>query len=114
MIAKIQELGDAQSRVKARHMLLQKAIGVFPEEVQAYEKISMLSWLLPLTAIIGSLMDTILVVVFMKLAHPWKDILFGQMEQTEETQQIESDIQDVQSKNQDIFLLLSKNRQSQL
>ena len=95
-------------------MLLQKAIGVFPEEKQAYEKISMLSWLLPLTAIIGSFMDTILVVVFMKLAHPWKDILFGQMEQTEETQPIELDIQDVQSKNQVIFLLLSRNRQSQL
>ena len=91
------------SQVKARHMLLQKAIGVFPEEEQAYEKISMLSWLLPLTAIIGSLIDTILVAVFMKLAHPWKDILFGQMEQTEETQPIELDIQDVQSKNQVIF-----------
>ena len=105
------------SRVKARHMLLQKAIGVFPEEEQAYEKISMLSWLLPLTAIIGSLMDTILVVVFMKLAHPWKDILFGQMEQTEKTQPIEStDIQDMQSSNQVIFspLFVSKKRQTHL
>ena len=95
-------------------MLLQKAIGVFPEEEQAYEKISMLSWLLPLTAIIGSLMDTILVVVFMKLAHPWKDILFGQMEQTEEIQPIELDIQDVQSKNQVIFFPLFENKQTQL
>ena len=102
------------SRVKARHLLLQKAIGVFPEEKQAYETISVLSWLLPLTAILGSLIDTILVAVFMKLAHPWKDILFGEMEQTEETQPIELDIQDVQSKNQVIFLILSKNRQSQL
>ena len=91
------------SRVKARHLLLQKAIGVFPEEKQAYENILMFSWLLPLTAIIGCLMDTILVVIFMKLAHPWKDILFGQMEQTEETKPIESDIQDVPSKNQVIF-----------
>ena len=87
---------------------------MFPEEKQAYETISMLSWLLPLTAILGSLIDTILVAVFMKLAHPWKDILFGEMEQTEETQPIELDIQDVQSKNQVIFLILSKNRQSQL
>ena len=92
------------SHVKARHELLEGAIGVFPEEKQAYEKILMLSWILPLTAIIGSLMDTILVVVFMKLAHPWKDILFGQMEQTEKTQPIEStDIQDMQSSNQVIF-----------
>ena len=88
------------SLVKARHILLQKAIGVFPEEEQAYKKISMLFWLLPLTVVIGSLIDTILVAVFMKLAHPWKDILFGQMEKTEETQPIESDIQDMQSKNQ--------------
>ena len=92
------------SRVKARHMLLQKAIGVFPEEEQAYEKISMLSWLLPLSAVIGSLIDAILVVAFMKLAHPWKDIVFGQMEPTEETQPIESiDTQDMQSNNQVIF-----------
>ena len=95
-------------------MLLQKAIGVFPEEEQAYEKISMLSWLLPLTAIIGSLVDTILVVVFMKLAHPWKDILFGETEQAEETQPIElPDIQDMQSKHQVTFLLFL-NRQTQL
>ena len=82
---------------------------MFPEEEQAYEKISMLSWLLPLTAIIGSLMDTILVVVFMKLAHPWKDILFGQMEQKEETQPTEStDIQDTRSKIQVRFPLSIK------
>ena len=84
-------------------MLLQKAIGVFPEEEQAYEKISMLSWLLPLAAIVGSLMDTILVAIFMKLAHPWKDILFGRME-PEETQLIEPT--DMQSKNQVKFLPL--------
>ena len=100
---------QSASRVKARHMLLQKAIGVFPEEEQAYEKISMLSWLLPLTAVIGSLMDTVLVVVFMKMAHPWKDILFGQMEQREGTQPIKStDIQDTKSKIQVKFTLSIK------
>ena len=85
------------SHVKARHELLEKAIGVFPEEVQAYEKISMLSWVLPLIASIGYLVDTILVVVYMKLAHPWKDILFGQMKETEEAKPIESaELQDTQ------------------
>ena len=88
------------THVKARHKLLDGAIGVFPEEKKAYETISMLSWILPLIVIIGSLVDTMLVVVFMKLAHPWKDILFGQMEQTEDTQPIGLDIQDMQSKNQ--------------
>ena len=67
----------------------------------------MLSWILPLIVIIGSLVDTILVVVFMRLAHPWKDILFGQIEKTEEAQGIEStDIQDTQSKIKVRFYLL--------
>ena len=83
---------------------------MFPEEEQAYEKISMLSWTLPLVAIIGSLIDTMLVVVFMKLVHPWKDILFGQMKETDEVQSNEStDIQDTQSKNQVIFSPLYKD-----
>ena len=83
---------------------------MFPEEEQAYEKISMLSWTLPLVAIIGSLIDTMLVVVFMKIVHPWKDILFGQMKETDEVQSNEStDIQDTQSKNQVIFSPLYKD-----
>ena len=99
------------SHIKARHELLEGAIGVFPEEKQAYEKISMLSWLLPLIAIIGALVDTILVVVFMKFSHPWKDILFSQLKETEEAQTIEStDIQEEQSKTQVRCYLLFKNR----
>ena len=99
------------SHIKARHELLEGAIGVFPEEKQAYEKISILSWLLPLIAIIGALVDTILVVVFMKFAHPWKDILFGQLKETKEAQKIESTyIQEEQSKIQVRFYLLYKNR----
>ena len=97
------------NHVKARHELLVGATGVFQEEKQAYETISMLSWILPLVALIGSLLDAILVVVFMKFAHPWKDILFGQMEQTEETQPIEAtDIQEMQSSSQVIFSILPK------
>ena len=46
-------------------------------------------------------MDSILVLVFMKFAHPWKDILFGQLKETKEAQTIEStDIQEEQSKIQ--------------
>ena len=66
----------------------------------------MLSWSLPLIVIIGSLVDIILVVVYMRLAHPWKDILFGQMKEMEEAQPIESqDIQDTQSEIQVRFPL---------
>ena len=72
----------------------------------------MLSWILPLIVIIGSLVDTLLVVVFMRLAHPWKDILFGQMKNTEEAQSesIES-TDDMQSKIQVRFSPLYENRQ---
>jgi hydrogenase-4 membrane subunit HyfE len=95
------------TNVTARHELLKKVIGVFPEEEKAYETICLLSWILPLIAIIGSLLDTILVVVFMKLAHPWKDILFGQIKKAEEAQSIEeADIQDTQSRIQVRFSLL--------
>ena len=46
----------------------------------------------------------------MKFAHPWKDILFGQLKETKEAQTIEStDIQEEQSKIQVIFNLLFKN-----
>ena len=94
------------THVKARHELLDRAIGVFPEEKQAYETISMLSWILPLIVIIGCLVDTVLVVVYMRLAHPWKDILFGQMTEMEEEQTIEStDIQITQSEIQVRFPL---------
>ena len=72
--------------------------------------ISMLSWVLPLIATIGSLVDTILVMVYMKLAHPWKDILFGQMK---EIQPIESqDIQDMQSEIQVRFSLFVEKQEN--
>ena len=59
----------------------------------------MLSWILPLIVMIGSLVDTILVVVYMRLAHPWKDILFGQMKEEEQSTE-STDIQVMQSKIQ--------------
>ena len=97
------------SHVKARHELLQGAIGVFPEEKQAHETLSILSWILPLIAIIGSFVDIILVVVFMQIAHPWKDILFGQIKELEEAQPMEStDIHDTQSKVQVRFSLFKE------
>ena len=43
----------------------------------------------------------------MRLAHPWKDILFGQLKEMEEAQPIEStDIQETQSEIQVRFSLL--------
>ena len=42
--------------------------------------VTTLSWILPTTVIVSAMLDTLLVWIYMKLAHPWKDILFGQEE----------------------------------
>ena len=40
----------------------------------------MLEWVLPLTVIIAAILDSILVWVYMKYAHPWKGILADEKE----------------------------------
>ena len=57
-------------------MLVKGAIGVFPEEEHAYWLVNKLSWILPLTIVLGAIFDVLLVYVYMRFAHPWKDILF--------------------------------------
>jgi len=63
------------SNVIARHHLLEGAIGTFPEEDEAYWRVTTLMWALPLTVTLGGLFDFSLVVVYMKYAHPWRGIL---------------------------------------
>ena len=62
--------------VNVRHMLVKGAIGVFPEEEYAYWMVNKLSWVLPLTIVSGAVIDAFLVYIYMRFAHPWKDILF--------------------------------------
>ena len=59
-----------------RHTLVKGAIGVFPEEEHAYCLVNKLSWVLPLTIICWAIVDILLVYIYMRFAHPWKDILF--------------------------------------
>ena len=73
------------SNVKSRYKLLEGAIGAFPEEEMAYWMASKLTWILPVIVILGFLVDAILVYVFMKFAHPRKDILFDQVKEDEST-----------------------------
>merc|ERR1719362_126738 len=68
------------NNIKARHELLEGAIGTFLEEDDAYARVTTLSWILPSTVILSAMLDALLVWIYMKLAHPWKDILFGQEE----------------------------------
>ena len=62
--------------VNVRHMLVKGAIGVFPEEEYAYWMLNKLSWVLPLAIVSGAIIDAFLVYIYMRFAHPWKDILF--------------------------------------
>ena len=45
--------------------------------------VTMLSWILPTAVILSAMLDALLVWIYMKIAHPWKDILFGQEEDKE-------------------------------
>ena len=59
-----------------RHKLLLETIeGVFDEEKYAYTLATGFSWILPTVIICGGLLDLILIIIYMKFAHPWKDIL---------------------------------------
>ena len=92
------------SNVNARHVLLEGAIGVFSEEELAYIKVKTLSWILPSVIITGALLDMILVFSYMKIAHPWKYILFHQENDREVIESAKNHSQDnksISSINQD-------------
>ena len=79
--------------MNTRHTLVKGAIGVFPEEEYAYWLMNTLSWILPLVIILGAIVDVLLVYIYMRFAHPWKDILFykdktSKMEENETVDQI--------------------------
>ena len=61
--------------MKTRHELLEKAIGVFPEEQDAYDLVMELFWILPTVVLVGAAVDAILVAIYMNFAHPWIKIL---------------------------------------
>ena len=76
--------------VNNRHTLVKGAIGVFPEEEYAYWLMNTLSWSLPLMIILGAIVDVILVYIYMRYTHPWRDILFYKDKKTmaEETETV--------------------------
>ena len=59
-------------------MLLEAIGGVFDEEEYAYLRITKFSWILPTIIICGGVIDLLLIVFYMKFAHPLKDILVGE------------------------------------
>ena len=66
---------NTAKNVKARHHLLKGAIGTFSEEDYGIEMINKISWIIPFTIFMGSFVDAILVYIYMKYVHQWKDIL---------------------------------------
>ena len=94
--------------MKARHELLLEAIGgAFDEEEQAYLRVTKFSWILPTIILSGGVIDLLLIVFYMKFAHPWKDILVGEntSEDTkapEKVDQVHEDISVNMTENEDV------------
>ena len=78
--------------MKGRHELLLETLGeVFDEEEHAYKMVTELSWMLPTIAICGGLLDLLFIGFYMRFAHPWKDIVFGD-EVTEKDKKARDDV----------------------
>ena len=69
------------TKVKSRHELVKGAIGVFDEEEEAYHRVIMLAWILPMVVLLGALLDNMMVYAYMRYAHPWRQILFSKQEE---------------------------------
>ena len=50
-------------------------IGVFPEEIEAYEQVSFLRWAIPVFVTLAWIVDFLLILMFHFCFHPWVDIL---------------------------------------
>ena len=57
--------------MRERHVTIKSVIGVFPEETDAFEKTTFLSWIIPFLLTIFSLLDLAMVCVYQKYLHPW-------------------------------------------
>ena len=65
--------------MRARHKLLQGSIETFREEEDACFMVSTLMWVLPLIVVIFALVDVGFVFLYMKKAHPRKDLLIDEV-----------------------------------
>ena len=61
--------------IRARHLVLQRTIGTFPEEEEAYEVASLLMWLLPLLVTVSAFLEFLILFLFNRFGHPWAGIL---------------------------------------
>ena len=61
--------------MREKHLLLRDNIGTFAKEDEAFNLLTMLSWLLPFLVVSFAILDLILAFVYLKWLHPWKIIL---------------------------------------
>ena len=62
-------------KIRARHELIAPAIGVFPQETTAYNRVTLLMWSLPPAITLLSLLDLGLFFLYQKKFHFWIGIL---------------------------------------
>ena len=61
--------------IRARHSVLQRTIGPFTQEVDAFNTASLLMWLLPLLVSMSTVLELVLLYLFNRFGHPWAGIL---------------------------------------
>ena len=83
----------------ARHQLIEGAIGTFPEEDEAYWRVTTLMWALPLAVTLAAAFDFLCVIVYMKYGHPWKGIL----SKVKKSDAIENDYDHGQSRSSNVL-----------
>ena len=55
--------------------MIYPVIGAFEEEKEAYTLVTKLCWLLPAILVLATLTDLVLVFLYEKIGHPWREIL---------------------------------------
>ena len=66
--------------MRNRHNILLETIGVWPEETIAFERLRLLCWALPTFVALATLVDVVLVLLYLNILHPWT-IIFKQVRQ---------------------------------
>ena len=62
-------------KVRERHNILLETIGVWPEETIALDRLRLLCWVLPTVVGLATLVDLVLVLLYLYTLHSWKIIL---------------------------------------
>ena len=62
-------------KLQERHNILVGTIGVFPQEAEALDRLTLLCWLQPTILALATVVDVLLVLLYVYFLHPWKVII---------------------------------------